>query len=92
MVGRAARLDSENLGITVRSVSIQDAEPPTTEVSNAFKAVEDAKQRAEEAVNGANAYKNKKIPEAEAEAKSIVETATAERAARIAEANAPLSI
>jgi membrane protease subunit HflK len=44
------RLETENIGITVRSIAIQDAEPPTEAVSNAFKAVEDAKQKAEEIV------------------------------------------
>lgn len=85
------RMEKEGLGITVRSVSIQDSEPPTVEVSDAFKAVEDAKQRAEETVNGAKAYRNQKIPEAEAEVKSIIEAATAEKAARIAEAEGQIA-
>ena len=87
----SARMEQEGLGITVRGVSIQDSEPPTAEVSNAFKAVEDAKQKAEETVNGAKAYQNQKIPAAEAQVKSIVETATAEKAARIAEAQGQIA-
>ena len=87
----SARIEQEGLGITVRGVSIQDSEPPTAEVSNAFKAVEDAKQKAEETVNGAKAYQNQKIPAAEAQVKSIVETATAEKAARIAEAQGQIA-
>jgi membrane protease subunit HflK len=87
----SARMEQEGLGITVRGVSIQDSEPPTTEVSNAFKAVEDAKQKAEETVNGAKAYQNQKIPAAEAQVKSIVETATAEKAARVAEAQGQIA-
>lgn len=85
------RLETENIGITVRSIAIQDAEPPTEAVSNAFKAVEDAKQKAEEIVNGANAYKNQKLPEAEAQVKSIIESATATKAARIAEAQGQIA-
>lgn len=85
------RLAKENIGVTVRSVAIQDAEPPTAEVANAFKAVEDAKQNAETVVNGATAYKNQKLPAAEAEVKSIVETATADKAARIAEAQGQIA-
>ena len=85
------RMEQEGLGISVRGVSIQDSEPPTTEVSNAFKAVEDAKQRAEETVNGAKAYQNQKIPAAEAQVKSIIETATADKAARIAEAQGQIA-
>ena len=85
------RLDAEQIGITVRSVAIQDAEPPTEAVSNAFKAVEDAKQKAEEIVNGAKAYQNQKLPSAEAQVKSIIENATAEKAARIAEAQGQIA-
>ena len=85
------RLAQENIGVTVRSVAIQDAEPPTTEVANAFKAVEDAKQNAETVVNGATAYKNQKLPAAEAQVKSIVESATADKAARVAEAQGQIA-
>ena len=85
------RLTAENIGVTVRSVAIQDAEPPTAEVANAFKAVEDAKQNAETVVNGATAYKNQKLPAAEAQVKSIVEKATADKAARIAEAQGQIA-
>lgn len=85
------RLVSENIGVTIRSVAIQDAEPPTAEVVNAFKAVEDAKQNAETVVNGATAYKNQKLPAAEAQVKSIVEKATADKAARIAEAQGQIA-
>ena len=85
------RLTAENIGVTVRSVAIQDAEPPTAEVANAFKAVEDAKQNAETVVNGATAYKNQKLPAAEAQVKSIVEKATADKDARIAEAQGQIA-
>ncbi len=85
------RLAAENIGVAIRSVAIQDAEPPTAEVANAFKAVEDAKQNAETVVNGATAYKNQKLPAAEAQVKSIVEKATADKAARIAEAQGQIA-
>lgn len=85
------RLETEGIGITVRSVAIQDAEPPTTDVSNAFKAVEDAKQKAEETVNGAKAYQNQKLPAAEAQVKSILESAEADKATRIAEAQGQIA-
>lgn len=85
------RLAAENIGVTIRSVAIQDAEPPTEQVANAFKAVEDAKQNAETVVNGATAYKNQKLPAAEAQVKSIIENATAEKAARIAEAQGQIA-
>ena len=80
------RLEAENIGIAVRNVSIQDCDPPTDEVVQAFKAVEDAKQNAETAVYNATADKNKKILNAEAEANKILENAEAEKTARIKEA------
>lgn len=85
------RMESEQLGITVRSVAIQDAEPPTVEVSAAFKAVEDAKQKAEETVNNAKSYRNQKIPAAEAQATSILESAEAKKQTRIREAEGQIA-
>ena len=80
------RLEDEAIGVAVRNVSIQDCDPPTSEVLRAFKAVEDAKQNAETAVYNATADKNKRILNAEAEANKILETAQAEKTARIKEA------
>ena len=85
------RLEAEKIGITVRSVSIQDAEPPTAEVSAAFKAVEDAKQQAEKTVNEANTYRSQKLPAAEAEANAILRNAEAEKQARIQEAEGQIA-
>ena len=47
-----------NIGLTLVDVKIQDSEPPTTEVIEAFKAVETAKQQADTVVNDAKAYQN----------------------------------
>lgn len=80
------RMEAEGVGIAVRNVSIQDCDPPTEEVIQAFKAVEDAKQNAETDVYNATADKNKKILAAEAEANKILETARAEKTSRIKEA------
>jgi membrane protease subunit HflK len=85
------RLETEGIGVTVRSVAIQDAEPPTTNVANAFLAVENAKQKANETVNKANTYRNQQIPSAEAQAKSILEKAEATKQARISEANGQIA-
>ncbi len=60
-------LEKYNIGLQLMDVKIQDAEAPTTEVIEAFKAVETAKQDKETALNEAKAYENEKIPEAEAE-------------------------
>ena len=86
-----ARIDNEKIGISVRSISIQDAEPPTANVISAFKAVEDAKQRAEETVNNANKYKSEQIPAAEAQANALLESAEATKQARIKEAEGQIA-
>ena len=79
-------LEKQDIGITLVDASIQDVEPPTDDIIEAFTAVETAKQGKESAVNEANAYRNAKLPEAEAEADKIVQTAEAEKSARINEA------
>lgn len=81
-----AELEKQDIGITLVDASIQDVEPPTDDVIEAFTAVETAKQGKESAVNEANAYRNAKLPEAEAEADKIVQDAEAEKNARINEA------
>ena len=79
-------LQEENVGLTVVNLSVQDAEPPTDEIKQAFKAVETAKQGKETAVNNAKKYQSEQVPAAEAEADRIVQNAEAQKAARIAEA------
>lgn len=79
-------LEKQDIGITLVDASIQDVEPPTDDILEAFTAVETAKQGKESAINEANAYRNAKLPEAEAEADKIVQTAEAEKSARINEA------
>ena len=80
------RLEIEDIGIQVTNAVIQDADVPTTEVAQAFKNVEDAKQGMETAINNANADANTRIPEANAQADKIIKDAQAEKAALIAEA------
>ena len=46
-------LQDYDIGLTLVDVKIQDAEPPTAEVIEAFKAVETAKQKAETVINDA---------------------------------------
>ena len=80
------RLDMEDIGIQITNAVIQDAEVPTSEVAQAFKNVEDAKQGMETAINKANADANTRIPAANARADKIVKDAQAEKEALIAEA------
>lgn len=79
-------LSNHNVGLAVVNLTIQDSEPPTTEIIQAFKAVETAKQGADTAKNNALKYQNEEIPAAEASADRIIQAAEAEKAARIAEA------
>jgi len=81
-----AELAKQDLGIQLINITIQDAEPPTTEVMEAFKAVETAKQAAETAKNNAKKYQNEKIPAMEAQVEKILKEAEATKAARINEA------
>ena len=81
-----ARLEKENIGIMITNAVIQDAEVPTSDVAQAFKNVEDAKQSMDTAINDANADKNTRIPAANAQADKIVKNAQAQKEALIAEA------
>lgn len=82
-----ADLDKENIGLTIVNITVQDSEPPTSEITAAFKSVETAKQGADTAMNNALQYQNSEIPSAEADADAIIQQAEATKAARIAEAN-----
>ena len=75
-----------NFGLTLVDVRIQDAEPPTADVVEAFKAVETAKQTAEAVVNEAKAYQNAQLPSAEAQANKLLQNAQYLKQKRINEA------
>ncbi len=79
-------LNEHDVGLAVVNITVQDSEPPTNEIKQAFKAVETAKQGADTARNNALAYQNEQLPKAEANADKIIQTAEADKAARIAEA------
>ncbi len=81
------KLESYDIGVQLISITIQDAEPPTEEVSNAFKEVETAKQGKETALNNANKYRNEQIPQAEAKSDQVLQNAEAAKQERINEAN-----
>ena len=75
-----------DIGLTLVDVRIQDSEPPTRDVIEAFKAVETAKQQAETVVNDAKAYQNAQLPEAQAKADKLLQNAEYLRQKRINEA------
>lgn len=85
------KLDEQNIGLQLVNITMQDSEPPTTEVLQAFKAVENAKQGKETALNNANKYRNEQLPEAEAEADEIIKAAEAQKQTRINEAEAQVA-
>ena len=84
-------LEQHDIGITLINITIQDAEPPTAEVKEAFMNVESAKQGAETAVNNANKYRNEQIPAAEAEVDKVLKEAESTKEARINEAQGQAS-
>jgi len=79
-------LSEYDIGLTLVDVRIQDAEPPTQDVVEAFKAVETAKQQAETVVNDAKAYENAKLPDAQAQADKLLQNAEYLKQKRINEA------
>lgn len=80
------RLEQEDIGIGIYNVTIQDAEPPTEAVNNAFKAVEDAKQGMDTKINEAKKYQSQQLPAANARVDKATRDAEAYRQQRISEA------
>lgn len=85
------KLEQQDIGLSLVNISIQDSEPPTQEIMQAFKAVETAKQGKDTALNNANKYRNEKLPAAEAQADEIVKDAEAAKQTRINEAEAQVA-
>ena len=79
-------LQEYDIGLTLVDVRIQDSEPPTVEVVEAFKSVETAKQQAEAVVNEAVAYQNAQLPGAQAKADQLISNAEYLKTKRINEA------
>ncbi len=86
------QLETYDVGLRLVNISIQDSQPPTIEVMEAFKAVETAKQGKETSINNANKYRNERLPIAEADVDQILQEAEANKAARINEANAEVAM
>ena len=79
-------LNEYDIGLSLVDIKIQDSEPPTQDVIEAFKAVETAKQKAETVVNDAKAYQNAKLPDAQAQADKLIQNAEYLKQKRINEA------
>ena len=85
-------LQEYDIGLTLVDVRIQDSEPPTKDVIEAFKAVETAKQRAEAVINDAKAYENAQIPQAEARVDQLIKNAEYLQKKRINEAKEQVAL
>lgn len=85
------KLEQQDIGIQLVNISIQDSEPPTKKVMEAFKSVETAKQGKETALNNANKYRNEKLPQADAEVDKILQEAQSTKTERTNEASAEVS-
>ncbi len=75
-------LAASNIGLQCVNLTVQDAEPPTDKIIQAFKEVETARQARETMINAAKKYQSEQLPKAEAEADQV-----AVKSSRIAEAN-----
>ncbi len=75
-----------DIGVVLTDLKIQDSEPPTPEVIEAFKAVETAKQQAETVINQAKAYQNSMLPKADADADKLTKDAEYQKQQRINQA------
>lgn len=84
-------LEQYDIGIDIVDLKIQDVDPPTEEVTVAFKNVENAKLQRETIINNARTYEEETVPEAKSEADKILREAEANKAARIAEAEGEAS-
>lgn len=85
------RIADEDLGYNIERVLIQDTEFPSSNIDEAFKAVESAKQSMDVAINDAEKDKNEKIPAMEAEVDKIIKEAETYKQEKINEANAQVA-
>jgi len=88
----SARLEQEDIGLQLINITIQDSEPPTTEVRDAFKNVETAKQGKETAINTARKYESEQVPAARAQEDSVLKSADAQKEFRINDAKAQIAV
>ncbi len=83
-------LNAYKTGILITQVQLRKADPPD-QVIDAFRDVVAASQDRDRAVNEANAYSNKVVPEARGEAQQVIQQAEAYRAQTVVEANGQAS-
>lgn len=81
-----------DIGLMLTDIKIQDSEPPTDEVTAAFKQVETAKQNAETVINEAKAYQNAQLPDAQAKADKLLRDAEYRKQSRINDATEKIAL
>ena len=81
-----------DIGLSLSDIKIQDSEPPTESVIEAFKNVETAKQSAETVINQAKAYQNSELPKAKATADQLIQNAEYLKQKRINEATQQIAM
>jgi len=86
------RLDQDNIGLQLLKITIQDSEPPTEIVRDAFKNVETAKQMRETKINEARKYESEQLPAARAQVDATLKEADAKKEMRINEAKAQVAV
>lgn len=85
-------LNKYDIGLMLTDVKIQDSEPPTKDVTAAFKEVETAKQGAETVINKAKAYENAEVPKAQSEADKFLQNAEYLKQRRINDATEQIAL
>ena len=85
-------LSKYDIGLMLTDVKIQDSDPPTDEVTAAFKQVETAKQGADTVVNEAKAYQNAELPKAQAQADKALQNAAFLKQSRINDATEKIAM
>jgi len=86
------RLEQDNIGLQLLKITIQDSEPPTEIVRDAFKNVETAKQMRETKINEARKYESEQLPAARAQVDATLKEADAKKEVRINEAKAQVAV
>jgi len=86
------RLKQEDIGLQLLKITIQDSEPPTDSVRDAFKNVETAKQIKETKINEARKYESEQLPAARAQVDATLKEAEAQKEMRINEAKAEVAV
>lgn len=87
-----SELEEYDIGLKVTAVRIQDSEPPTKEVNEAFAAVINAGQRSQTLMNQALQYQAEKEKLVMSEQKKILTQAEFEKKDRVNEANRQISM